>query len=67
MKTFVNRFVIKSKSNTVRYKQHNLSEREYRLLQLELIDLATVADNIDDYVTISNAIYHDCDSVEVVL
>lgn len=65
MKTFVTRFIIKSKSNTVRYKNGNISAREYMLLQLSLIDLSTITNSIDEYVEITNAIYTDCESVGV--
>lgn len=65
MKTFVSRFIIKSKSNTERYKRSNINLQEYKLMQLELIDLATMTDNIDDYTKIANAIIGDCKSVGV--
>ena len=44
-----------------------LKPQEYRLLQLELLDLATMATSVDEYVGITNAIYIDCDSVEVII
>lgn len=61
------RMKLKSKSNTIRYTNGNLNATEYRLLQLELLDLATMATTLNEYVTITNAIYIDCDSVEVII
>lgn len=59
------RLCIKSCSNTARYKHGNLAEKEYRMLQLELLDVATIGTTLDMYVDIVNAIYRDCESVGV--
>lgn len=63
----VRRLCIKSRSNTARYKHGNIAEKEYRLLQLELLDVATIGTTLDMYTEIVNAIYADCESVGVTL
>lgn len=61
----VRRLCIKSLSNTNRYQHGNITEIQYKLLQLELLDVATIGTTLDMYVEIVNAIYSDCERVGV--
>lgn len=61
----VRRLRIKSCSNTARYKRGNITEGQYILLQLELLDVATIGTTLDMYTEIVNVIYADCESVGV--
>ena len=59
------RLKMKSHSNTHRYQSGNLTAGEYRLLQLELLDLASMVSNLNSYCEILNAVYCDCNNAEV--
>lgn len=53
------RLIIKSNSNLTRCKSGNLSNVEFRIAELQLLDLANSVDNLDEYTQVAQAIYTD--------
>ena len=53
------RLIIKSNSNLTRCRSGNLSKVEFRIAELQLLDLASSVDNLDEYTQVAQAIYAD--------
>lgn len=53
------RLIIKSNSNLTRCRSSNLSNVEFRIAELQLLDLASSVDNLDEYTQVVQAIYAD--------
>ena len=53
------RLIIKSNSNLSRCRSGNLSNVEFRIAELQLLDLASAVDNLDEYMQVAQAIYAD--------
>jgi hypothetical protein len=61
------RLIIKSKSNLSRYILGNLSATEFRIAELQLLDLASAVDNLDEYTQVAQAVYGDVTKAKVEL
>ncbi len=61
------RLIIKSNSNVSRYMSGNLSAAEFRIAELQLLDLASAADNLDEYTQVAQAVYGDVTRAKVEL
>ena len=53
------RLIIKSNSNLTGCRSGNLSSVEFRIGELQLLDLASSVDNLDEYTQVVQAIYAD--------
>lgn len=53
------RLIIKSNSNLTQCRSGNLSNVEFRIAELQLLDLASSVDNLDEYTQVVQAIYAD--------
>ena len=53
------RLIIKSNSNLTRCRSGNLSNVEFRIAELQLLDLASSVDNLVEYTQVAQAIYAD--------
>lgn len=61
------RLIIKSNSNLSRYMSGNLTAAEFRIAELQLLDLASAADNLDEYTQVAQAVYGDVTRAKVEL
>ncbi len=61
------RLIIKSNSNLSRYMSGNLSAAEFRIAELQLLDLASAVDNLDEYTQVAQAVYGDVTRAKVEL
>lgn len=61
------RLIIKSNSNLSRYMSGNLSAAEFRIAELQLLDLASAVDNLDEYTQVAQAVYKDVTRAKVEL
>lgn len=53
------RLIIKSNNNLSRCRSGNLSNVEFRIAELQLLDLASAVDNLDEYTQVTQAICAD--------
>lgn len=61
------RLIIKSNSNLTRCKSGNLTKVEFRIAELQLLDLASSVDTVDEYRQVAQAIYSDTEKAGVSL
>lgn len=61
------RLIIKSDSNLSRYIFGNLSATEFRIAELQLLDLASAVDDLDEYTQVAQAVYGDVKRAKVEL
>lgn len=61
------RLIIKSSSNLTRCKSGNLSNVEFRIAELQLLDLASAVDDLDEYTQVAQAVYGDVARAKVEL
>lgn len=61
------RLIIKSNSNLTRCKSGNIANVEFRIAELQLLDLASSVDNLDEYTQVAQAIYADAKKAGVQL
>ncbi len=59
------RLIIKSANNRALCMSAKMSTVEFRIAELQLLDLASAVDNLDEYTQVARAIYGDATRAKV--
>lgn len=59
------RLIIKSNDNLCKCRSAKMSSVEFRIAELQLLDLASATDNLDEYLQVVQAIYSDATRAKV--